>query len=301
MTATLLDDVRLVVRGWRWTRRQIPPTLSPDVGAAPSGPPVFDTRWARSPFVRALRDLSQAAALPVMLHGTVELSVGGTDQLPHVAPPVILVANHISHLDTLLVLHALPTTWQQRTVVAAAADYFFSSRWRAALAAAMFNAVPVDRRSGDTAQRTLSELLERGWHVLTFPEGTRSRDGSLKRFHHGAARLALDFGVPLVPVGVRGTFRAMPAGARWPMRTAVSVRFGRALMPRPGERVSDLTVRLRQAVAAVLEEDATTWWNALRHPPEAVRATAHWRTVWQATRPIARPRRPPIWRETRQE
>jgi 1-acyl-sn-glycerol-3-phosphate acyltransferase len=64
-------------------------------------------------------------------------------------------------------------------------------------------------------------------HVLAlFPEGTRSRDGVLKPFRFGAARLALKHNAQLVPAAIVGTERAMPAGAKFPKRTGVKIAFG---------------------------------------------------------------------------
>jgi 1-acyl-sn-glycerol-3-phosphate acyltransferase len=301
MTESLLDDLQLVARGFRWTRRRIPPEVAR--GALHTAPPLVppDTAWARSPAVRAVRDLGLSMVLPPLLHSTLDIQVGGSDRLVQLRQPVVFVANHASHLDAPLVLNALPPTWRRRTVIAAASDYFFTSWWRSALAALAFNAVPLDRRSRDGAQHSLADLLAGGWNVLAFPEGTRSRDGRLQRLHLGAARLALDLGVPLVPVGVRGTFRAMQVGARWPRpgRTTVSVRFGPPVEPFAGERARDLTVRLRSALEAVLHEDATTWWSAMSRSQEGATTVApatRWRSVWEATSPVQRRARPAIWR-----
>src|SRR5262249_44736485 len=155
-----------------------------------------------------VRGLGLAAVLPLALRSVVaEVTVAGRDQLDRARPPVVFVANHTSHLDALLVLHALPPAWRRRTVVAAAADYFFSTWWRSALAALALNAVPLERRPGTGGtQAQLASLLADGWSILTFPEGTRSRDGVLQRFHLGPAQLALDHHRPLVPIGLRGTF-----------------------------------------------------------------------------------------------
>jgi 1-acyl-sn-glycerol-3-phosphate acyltransferase len=301
MTDSLLDDLRLVVRGFRWTRRRIPPDVAR--GALVAAPPYVapDTAWARSPVVRAVREIGLSMMLPPLLHSTLDAQVGGVDRLVQLRRPVVFVANHASHLDAPLVLSALPPTWRQRTVIAAASDYFFTSWWRSALAALAFNAVPLDRRSRDGEQQSLADQLAAGWNVLAFPEGTRSRDGRLQRLHLGAARLALDLGVPLVPVGVRGTFRAMQVGARWPRpgRTTVSVRFGPPVVPFAGERAHDLTLRVRSALEMVLDEDATTWWSAVSRPAQrstSVAPATRWRSVWEATRPIQRRERPAIWR-----
>ena len=67
-------------------------------------------------------------------------------------PPLIFAPNHHSHLDTALMVRAVPFTWRKRLVVAAAADYFFDKRWKATLAVAVAERHPdrprVDRAAG---------------------------------------------------------------------------------------------------------------------------------------------------------
>lgn len=86
-----------------------------------------------------------------------------------------LITNHHSHLDTTLLLTSIPLPWRHELVVAAAADYFFDTRFKAALAGWAYGAVPmerkkVSRRSADRA----ADLLLAGWSLLVFPEGGRS-------------------------------------------------------------------------------------------------------------------------------
>ena len=314
MSDSLLSDLRLVARGWRWSRR----ALLVGADRPPRRPPA--TTWARTPLARLVREAGQACLLGPLLHGALDVTVGGREQLGRLRPPVVFVANHASHLDTLLVLHALPAAWRQRTVVAAAADYFFDTWWRAAAVALACNAVPVDRRAraGAPAEQhelasvtgglhELAALLGAGWSVLSFPEGTRSRDGTLQRLHHGPAHLAILLQRPLVPVAVRGTFSTLPVGARWPRRNGspapVAVRFGTPLGPRPGERAPALTARIRLALEQTLAEDATSWWAALPRPtaspasPAPAAPPARWRRVWAATTPLPpSDQRPTIWR-----
>src|SRR5438874_4287921 len=296
------DDLRLVARGWRWTRRRIAPRGTVDA-AAVSADPLLQTAWARSAIARGVRDAALGAALGPLLRASLDISVAGREYLDRVPGPAVFVANHTSHLDALVALHALPLTWRRRTVIAAASDYFFSSWWRSILAALALNAVPVERYAGAGDQDVFQRLLGSGWSVLAFPEGTRSRDGTLQRFHHGPARLALDTRRPAVPVAIRGTFRAMPAGVRWPRPSSapsrVHVRFGSAVWPAPGERTRDLTARLQHALQRVLVEDSTTWWTSQRSDfAEGFAAgmdAARWRRVWTNTAQLPPNGRPPIW------
>jgi 1-acyl-sn-glycerol-3-phosphate acyltransferase len=125
----------------------------------------------------------------------------------------VIVANHASHADTVALLAASPV--RRRPVVAAAADYWFTRPGRAAVCRLLVGGFPVHRgvrgRGDLMAART---LLAAGRAVIVFPEGTRSRDGAVGAFHSGAAWLAREAGVPLVPVRIAGTHELMPVHQR---------------------------------------------------------------------------------------
>ncbi len=82
---------------------------------------------------------------------------------------------------------------------------------------------------------TPGEVLADGWSLVIFPEGTRSKDGWMGNFRMGAAFLAHEHGVPVVPVAHRGTFAAMPRGQGWPSpgRRQLTIRFGEPLRAAP--------------------------------------------------------------------
>ncbi len=166
------------------------------------------------------------------------------DKLARVRAPVILVANHTSHLDTPAILAALPRRLRKRTVVAAASDYFYRNRFVGALVSLIFNTVPMDRSRGGGLDKGsaghVDRLLDRGWNLLLYPEGTRSRSGGTGRLRRGAAVLASRHQVVLVPIRVRGTREAMPPGRFWPSRLRknhrvrrhpVSICFGDPIKP----------------------------------------------------------------------
>ncbi|GMA87335.1 hypothetical protein GCM10025868_25850 [Angustibacter aerolatus] len=210
----------------------------------------FPTAWARSRAASAVRSGIQVAGLRPVIRGSVKPTVHGLDVLDDLQGPVVFVANHTSHLDTPLILTSLPAAWRRRTSVAAAADYFFDTWWRATASAMVFNTFPIERRSGSLSS-TPGSLLENGWSLVVFPEGTRSPDGWTRPFKHGAAFLSLRHKVPVVPIALRGSYAAMPRGRNWPVpgRQAVTVRFGRPLFPAEGEGPRDLGERVERAVA----------------------------------------------------
>jgi 1-acyl-sn-glycerol-3-phosphate acyltransferase len=138
--------------------------------------------------------------------------------------PCVVVANHGSHADTAALLAALPARPGPR--VAAAADYWFTGGWRARVCRWLSGGFPVRRTGGGSADlAAAADLLRAGHSVVVFPEGTRSRDGDVGDFHSGAVRLAAAAGVPVVPVGLRGTRSVLPPHGRL-HRSRVAVAIG---------------------------------------------------------------------------
>lgn len=283
-------DVRQVRRGWRWGRRPLVPR-SAEPYVLPASSNVYPNDWSRTPAATAARDVVQKVGLEPLFRSQVRTRVEGLDVLDKITGPVIFAANHASHLDTPLVLLSLPDAWRRRTAVAAAADYFFDTWWRAVGSSLVFGTMPIERRGGSMAT-TPGEVLAQGWNLVIFPEGTRSKDGWLGSFRMGAAYLAVEHGVPVVPVAHRGTFAAMPKGAAWPGRgrRQLTVRFGAPLVPGEGESVRTFAPRIRDAVAQLLDEDETDWYAArLRAaagttPDPSGPDVAEWRRVWTSTR-----------------
>jgi 1-acyl-sn-glycerol-3-phosphate acyltransferase len=167
----------------------------------------------------------------------------GREKLAALKEPVILVANHASHLDTPIILSALPRRLRKRTVVAAAADYFYRNRFTAAFVSLIFNTIPIDRKGGSGLAKRgshLDDVLDKGWSLLLYPEGTRSRDGVPGRVRRGAAVLAASHHMKVVPIRVTGTREAMPPGRIWPKRLRgtmvskrhrITVSFGEPIAP----------------------------------------------------------------------
>src|SRR5690606_15588973 len=162
----------------------------------------FPTGWARTPAANAARRLVRRAVLTPLTWSQTRPHVEGVDRLAALTGPVVLVANHSSHLDAPLILGSLPPPLADRVAVGAAADYFFDARWRATLTALVFNAFPVERYRSRRLRSLAPRLLERGWSLLLFPEATRSEDGWMSHLRLGAAHLCVTRRVPAVPVAL---------------------------------------------------------------------------------------------------
>src|SRR5688572_426405 len=142
----------------------------------------MDISWARCSYAKAAREALLSLGLGPMIDYYVRTRVTGREVFDQLSHPVVFVANHSSHLDTPSILRALPRKWRRRTAVAAAADYFYRSRWKASGVALLFNTVPLGRQGEglkNGATDHVDRLIDDGWNLVMFPEGTRSRDGRI--------------------------------------------------------------------------------------------------------------------------
>jgi 1-acyl-sn-glycerol-3-phosphate acyltransferase len=182
----------------------------------------------------AIRSLA-ALLLRAWMWAYHRLRIDGRANIP-AGGSFVLVCNHTSHLDTLAMLCAMPLNRIHRTFPAAAADYFFSSLPRSAVAAILINALPFDRKlKGAESLRVCAELLANPGNVLIlFPEGTRTTTGELGRFRSGIGRLVAGSDVPVLPCHLDGGFRAWPKGKLAPRPSRLRLRIG------PGRSYADL-------------------------------------------------------------
>jgi 1-acyl-sn-glycerol-3-phosphate acyltransferase len=225
----------------------------------------LDRRWPWTAPARVVREFSICGVFDAIVHTYASVEVKGRERLAPLDRPAIFVANHNSHVDTPVLLRALPARWRRRTAVTAAADYFYSSRMLGTAVSLAFGTVPLERRGGGGARPTagLGPLVEAGWSLVVFPTGTRSRDGRVGRLRTGAAILAAQYGLPIVPVHISGTRAAMPVGSGWMSRPAgggrlarhrIELTFGAPIAVAPGEEPRAVMEKVRAFLAAQGEE-----------------------------------------------
>jgi len=159
------------------------------------------------------------------------LKIEGAENLP-IEPPFVMVANHCSHLDALVLGAALPERLRDVVFPLAAGDVFFSSSCRAICAAKMLNALPMWRkRCGAHALADLRlRLLKEPCAFILFPEGGRSRDGRMMSFKPGIGMLVAGTKVPVVPCFIEGAYHALRPGRFVPGRVPLRLRVGPPLM-----------------------------------------------------------------------
>jgi len=188
--------------------------------------------------------------------------------------PVIFAANHSSHADTSLILHSLTDKARDRTVVAAAADYWFKHPILGNIVSLFLNTFPFSRTGGAQAQlHSSSQLLKSGWNLVLFPEGSRSPDGRIQEFRPGVGHLAKETGTPVVPMHIQGAFQVMPRHQKIPLPGPVRVRIGRPMTPQRSEGSREFTARVETAV------------RTLAAGPRQLELQGTWIERWQASKP----------------
>lgn len=179
--------------------------------------------------VSGLLRLGWWTAIRQMLRVVNRLEIIGRENLP-AAGPMVLVANHASHFDTLVIGAALSISQRDRMHPLAAGDVFFETPAKAAFAAHLLNALPVWRRN--IGRHGLDDLrlrlIEEEAIYILFPEGTRSRDGTMTSFKPGVGMMVAGTAALVVPCHLEGTFEAFPAGRYVPRRKKIRLRIGMA-------------------------------------------------------------------------
>jgi 1-acyl-sn-glycerol-3-phosphate acyltransferase len=158
------------------------------------------------------------------------LTIIGREKLP-THGPFVLAANHCSHLDALALGAALTPRHRGRAFPIAAGDVFFQSTVTSTFSAIMLNALPMWRKNcGPHALADLRRKLQEEKAIfIIFPEGGRSRTGSIMPFKHGLGMLIAETNVPVVPCGLVGTFEALPPDRTLPRPVAIKLLIGDAL------------------------------------------------------------------------
>jgi long-chain acyl-CoA synthetase len=212
--------------------------------------PVFP-KWPLSPPAGAVRDALEDGVFALMAV-MAPAKVSGLHNLTGLTKPVLFVANHGSHMDSPVLIRALPKAWRQQLAVAAAADYFFTKQLLGRAVALALNAFPFSREGN--IRPTIEHcawLLDHEWSILIFPEGTRSATGEIGTFKAGAGLLAVELGVPVVPVRLTGVRELLPKGRFLPRRGRIKVRFGPALRFEHGMPYPEAAAAIEAAVRAL--------------------------------------------------
>lgn len=245
-------------------------------------------QWQIKPWAKlARRMLRQREYFRWVDQYCTSVAVKGAENLEGFNGPAIFIANHQSHMDTPVLMSALPTHVQNNLYFGAAADRWFVKGkkklilqpWYQSLALGNF---PIVRGGGSRTLDYAKWLLDQQANICIFPEGTRAMDGKLGRFRHGVTLLALEKRVPVVPLLLKGLRELRPKGAKEVTPGPVSVTIMEPVYLTQDLSVEDNTHLLwdgmnreffesipfparediKQEIAAELEETAETSRNA---------------------------------------
>jgi 1-acyl-sn-glycerol-3-phosphate acyltransferase len=170
------------------------------------------------------------------------LKVKGLENIPR-KTNFIIVANHVSFLDPLVIMAAVP-----RKIYCIALRDIYKFKWLR-----WFLRLTETLPSGSSSPQALA-ILNQDKNLGLFPEGGISRDGLLREFRRGAALLAFKTGRPVVPCAVLGTFAALPFGKRVPRPLTLTVVIGKPvyLLKELDEVIDD--VQLQQGTLKIRTE-----------------------------------------------
>lgn len=237
---------------------------------AARGPVFHYSRWPQSWPVRLIR----AAAWRLFLLPTMLLRGWprreGRENLHGLRGPVLVVCNHITHLDPAFVLAMLPGRIRRRVAVAmdgerleamreppASAGFFggLSLRIQYWLLLGLFNVFPLPKRAGFRKSFAFAgEIVDRGLSVLIFPEGELTTDGRMAAFRKGIGLLSADLRIPVVPVRIDGLWQLKQSRARWARPGRIHVTVGAPVEFSAAQTAEEITRELERRVAALAEK-----------------------------------------------
>ena len=147
----------------------------------------------------------------------------------------MVCSNHNSHMDSAALMYASGMGFNQFGMVAAK-DYFFENKKRKNSLPLLMNLIPADRKSNrQTIARLMAacrEFLQPGGRaIIIYPEGTRSLDGEMAPLKKGAAMIATELNIPIVPAYMHGTFASLPKLGKFPRPKRIHVYFGESVHP----------------------------------------------------------------------
>ena len=222
-------------------------------------------RWAqRFPFPLIRRILLYLIVFP-LVRLMCPLRVRGRELLSAAHGPHLFVSNHVTMTDHALILAALPAKFRHRLAIAmegerllgwlhppAETGWFTRLRYRVqyALVVTFFNVFPLPQKSGFRRSFAFAgEMVDRGYHILIFPEGRSTTDGLMGPFKVGTGLLAINLGVPVIPIRIDGLFELKRRRQHFASFGQVSIKIGEPIQYSSREEAAAITADLQKRVA----------------------------------------------------
>ncbi|SEB24362.1 AMP-binding protein [Variovorax sp. YR216] len=224
---------RALLAAWWWTLFGLGTLCGVATAALPS------LSWRKGAARAIARGMLWASGLPLRVEGASRVPGG----------PTVVVANHASYLDWLVLTALLPAS--ARFVAKEELSRHGAMRWLLERVGTRFVARG-DPRRGVEDTRVLVQAAQGGESLVFFPEGTLRREPGLMPFHMGAFVVSAESGLPVLPVSLRGTRNVLREGSWRPRREAISLVIHPALKPQGRDWQAALQLRdaARNAIAA---------------------------------------------------
>lgn len=219
----------------------------------PTPPLIPLKKWPRSWWAFSIRNIGQFLTF-LYARLFIKLKVEGFQNLQNLNFPVIFMPNHISYIDSIPLLMALPFKIRKQIAIAAARDVVYDEFKHVAWLAELFaNTFPLPRKEGENIMLGLDymgKLLDENYSVVIFPEGQVSKSGKFQELKRGAGLIAVDMNCQIVPVKITGTNNIVPYEKLFPRkRGTVTVKFGTPIK----FKKSDSYTKTREKIEEVMK------------------------------------------------
>jgi long-chain acyl-CoA synthetase len=228
---------------------------------------MYYPRWTQSWWQNTIRNIVYTLFIRWAVGVFAWPRIRGKEKLRSVRGPVIFICNHITQFDVGWVLWTLPLRLRWKLAVAMEGEYmerlrkpapelslftklFQRFEWFAVVA--WFNAFPMASRSGVRESFAYAgESADRGYSLLIYPEGQRTKHGGMNPFRAGIGLLAQRLHLPIVPMRIDGLFEYKEKKAKWIPPFKVRFTIGSPLRFAPGAAPAEITRSLESALAAL--------------------------------------------------
>jgi long-chain acyl-CoA synthetase len=194
-------------------------------------------------------------------------TIYGQKNLTALNGPALFVSNHVTQVDPIFILAALPARMRNRLAIAMMGERLEEMRnpgsvkswWRRwihkikyGMVTALFNVFPLPQKTGFRESfRFAGESVDRGYSILVFPEGGRTRDGNMVDFRSGIGMLAQNLNIPVVPMRIDGLYELKIKGKYFAHTGDVSVHIGPPVYYNPDRSPAEIAEDLKEKCAAL--------------------------------------------------
>ncbi len=218
-------------------------------------------KWPLANWVLVVRQLMHYGLVRPLMFSVAKIEIQGQENLDELKGPALFFVNHASGIDAGFAMRALSWRWRWKSAIAAASDMHYEDsdikRYKNLLMLA-FNIFPFSRYGQvKSSLEYTGRLIDRGFSIIFFPEGRVSPTGKLLNLKPGTGLVALEMGVPFVPIGVTGSHKVLKYGTKklhFGRRLPVTVTVGKPQRATPGDSVEKVTREIHGEIAKLLGE-----------------------------------------------